>query len=35
VVLKMLAKDPAARHQTAAEVVRELERVGRVCGVTA
>src|SRR5204863_10168267 len=27
VVMKMLAKDPAARYQTAAEAARELERV--------
>jgi serine/threonine protein kinase len=35
VVMKMLAKEPAGRYQTAAEVVRELERVGKFSGVTA
>jgi serine/threonine protein kinase len=32
VVLKMLAKSPAARYQTADEVVAELERIGRFNG---
>jgi eukaryotic-like serine/threonine-protein kinase len=35
VVMKLLAKDPNARFQTAAEVVQELERVGKYSGVTA
>jgi len=32
VIMKMLAKSPAARYQTAAEVVAELERIGRFNG---
>jgi len=32
VVMKMLAKSPAARYQTAAEVVAELERIGKFHG---
>jgi serine/threonine protein kinase len=35
VVVKLLAKEPKDRYQAAAEVVRELERVGKFCGVTA
>src|SRR5262249_6811217 len=34
VVLKMLAKIPEHRYQTAAEVVSELERIGKFQGVT-
>jgi serine/threonine protein kinase len=32
VVLKLLAKKPEDRFQTAAELVKELERVGKFCG---
>jgi serine/threonine protein kinase len=35
VVMKLLAKDPKNRFQTAQEVVHELERVGRYNGVSA
>ncbi|MFO0811072.1 MAG: FHA domain-containing serine/threonine-protein kinase [Gemmataceae bacterium] len=35
VVMKMLAKDPAKRFQTVAEVVAELERIGKYNGVSA
>lgn len=35
VVMKMLAKDPAQRYQTVADVVKELERIGKFNGVTA
>ncbi len=34
VVLKLLAKDPNARYQSAADLLRELARVGRFSGVT-
>ena len=34
VVMKLLAKEPNTRFQTAAEVVKELERVGKYNGVT-
>jgi serine/threonine-protein kinase len=34
VVLRLLAKDPAGRHATAAELLADLERVGKVHGVT-
>jgi hypothetical protein len=34
VVLKLLAKEPKDRFQTAAELVKELERVGKFNGVT-
>ncbi len=34
-VLRMLAKRPEDRHQTPGELLRELDRVGRQCGVTA
>jgi len=33
-VLRMLAKRPDDRHQTPGELLRDLERVGRYCGVT-
>jgi len=35
VVLKMLAKQPAARYQTPKELLKDLERVGRYQGITA
>jgi serine/threonine protein kinase len=35
VVIKLLAKKPEDRYQTAEEVVKELERVGKMNGVTA
>jgi serine/threonine-protein kinase len=35
VVMKLLAKEPKDRYQTAAELVTELERVGKFNGVTA
>jgi serine/threonine-protein kinase len=35
VVLRLLAKEPKDRYQTAVEVVKELERVGKFSGVTA
>jgi serine/threonine protein kinase len=35
VILKMLAKRPEERYQTAGEVVKELERIGKFQGVTA
>jgi serine/threonine protein kinase len=35
VVMKLLAKEPKDRYQTAADLVRELERVGKFSGVTA
>jgi serine/threonine protein kinase len=35
VVLKLLAKEPKDRYQTAADVLKELERVGKFSGVTA
>jgi serine/threonine protein kinase len=35
VVMRLLAKDPKDRYQTAADVVKELERVGKFSGVTA
>jgi hypothetical protein len=34
-VLKLLAKQPKDRCQTAADVLKELERVGKYSGVTA
>ena len=34
-VLKLLAKRPEERYQTAAELVKELERLGKFNGVTA
>jgi serine/threonine protein kinase len=34
VVLKLLAKDPDDRHQTAGDLLAELERVGKLQGVT-
>ena len=34
VVLKLLAKRPEERFQTAGELVRELERIGKYNGVT-
>jgi serine/threonine protein kinase len=35
VVMKLLAKEPKDRYQTAADLVKELERVGKFNGVTA
>jgi serine/threonine protein kinase len=35
VVMKLLSKEPKDRYQTAAELVKELERVGKFNGVTA
>ena len=35
VVVKLLAKDPKDRYQTAADLLKELERVGKFSGVTA
>jgi serine/threonine protein kinase len=35
VVMKLLAKEPKDRYQSAAETVKELERVGKFSGVTA
>jgi hypothetical protein len=35
VVMKLLAKEPKDRYQTAADTVKELERVGKFSGVTA
>ena len=35
VVVKLLAKEPKDRYQTAAELLKELERVGKFSGVTA
>ena len=35
VVLKLLAKEPKQRFQTADELVFELERIGKYNGVTA
>jgi serine/threonine protein kinase len=35
VVMKLLAKDPKDRYQAAADVVKELERIGKYSGVTA
>ena len=34
VVLRLLAKQPAARVQTAEELLKDLERVGRIKGVS-
>jgi serine/threonine protein kinase len=34
VVLKLLAKDPSSRYQTATDLLKELTRVGRFSGVT-
>jgi hypothetical protein len=34
IVMKLLAKQPEDRYQTAAELQKELERVGRFNGVT-
>jgi hypothetical protein len=34
-VLKVLAKAPEARFQTAGELLTDLERVGKFAGVTA
>jgi len=33
-VLKLLAKRPQERYQTAAELLKDLERVGKFAGVT-
>jgi serine/threonine protein kinase len=35
VVVKLLAKDPKDRYQTASELLKELERIGKFSGVTA
>jgi hypothetical protein len=35
VVVKLLAKDPNGRYQTAVDLLKELERVGKYSGVTA
>jgi hypothetical protein len=35
VVVKLLAKEPKDRYQTAAELLKELERVGKFSGATA
>jgi serine/threonine protein kinase len=35
VVMKLLAKEPADRYQTAADLLRELDRVGKFSGATA
>jgi hypothetical protein len=35
VVVKLLAKDPKDRYKTSAELLKELERVGKYSGVMA